>query len=188
MYPFVVKRLIDIAASSVCLFLLTPVMILVALAVYLQDFASPLFCQKRVGREEREFTIFKFRSMPVGTANVASNDAKKLEATWLGKIIRRTNLDELPQFFNILKGDMSLIGPRPSLPTQTNLIQLRRDQNVYRCRPGLTGWAQVNAYDDMPEIEKAKYDGEYAVRVSLWFDCKIVLMTLVYLTKKPPTY
>ena len=166
----------------------SPVMAVVAIFIYLQDFATPIFQQKRVGFGEEEFTIYKFRSMPINTAELASKDAGKIEATPFGKFIRRTNLDELPQLFNIFKGDMSLVGPRPSLISQTELIQLRRQKNVYVCKPGLTGWAQVNGYDDMPEDEKSDFDGEYANHVSFFFDCKIILRTFVYLTKAPPRY
>jgi len=97
-------------------------------------------------------------------------------------------MDELPQLFNILKGDMSLIGPRPSLPDQTELIEIRSRNGSYDCRPGLTGLAQVNSYDYMPVAEKAAFDGRYAARITFINDVKIVLKTLLYLTKKPPTY
>lgn len=184
----VLKRLIDIAASLAVIILLSPIMLILALLVKLQDGGPALFKQKRVGINGNEFWFFKFRSMPVATPNVESSDVKKLTVTPLGKIIRRTNLDELPQLFNILKGDMSLIGPRPPIPAQTRLVALRRENGALALRPGLTGWAQVNSYDFMPEEEKARFDGEYAERLSLWMDIRIVLKTLVYLTKKPPTY
>ncbi len=187
MYP-VFKRLIDIAASSVVILLLSPIMLVVALLVRLQDGGPAIFKQKRVGKNGREFLFFKFRSMPVTTPNVESSDVKKLTVTPLGKIIRRTNLDELPQLFNILRGDMSLIGPRPPIPSQSGLVALRRENGALALRPGLTGWAQVNSYDFMPEEEKARLDGEYAHRLSFGMDVEIVLKTLLYLTKKPPTY
>ena len=188
MYRHFAKRIIDIVASGLCLIVFSPIMAIIALLIYLQDFANPIFQQKRVGFGQGEFTIYKFRSMPINTTELASKDAGKIQATPFGSFIRRTNLDELPQLINIFRGDMSLVGPRPSLISQTELIKLRRQKNVYVCRPGLTGWAQVNGYDDMPEDEKSDFDGEYANGVSFWFDCKIILRTFVYLTKKPPRY
>jgi O-antigen biosynthesis protein WbqP len=126
--------------------------------------------------------------MPVNTANVSSEQVHLIKITLFGKFIRRTNIDELPQLINILKGDMSLIGPRPSLPNQTALIEIRSQNGTYDCRPGLTGLAQVNSYDYMPVEEKASWDGVYAGDITFMNDVKIVLKTLVYLTKKPPVY
>ncbi|MFB2118262.1 sugar transferase [Parapedobacter sp. 2B3] len=187
MYP-TLKRLIDIIASLGVILILSPVMLIIAVLVKLQDGGPALFKQKRVGRNGKEFIFLKFRSMPVATPNVESSDVKKLTVTPLGKVIRRTNLDELPQLFNILKGDMSLIGPRPPIPAQTGLVALRSENGALALRPGLTGWAQVNSYDFMPEEEKARFDGDYAQKLSLWMDIRVVLRTLVYLTKRPPTY
>ena len=111
-----------------------------------------------------------------------------LNVTSFGKFIRRTNIDELPQLVNVIKGDMSLIGPRPPIPTQHNLIALRRDNGSLKCKPGLSGLAQVNSYDFMPETEKAKLDGIYAQSISFVNDLSIIIKTLGYMTKKPPTY
>jgi len=111
-----------------------------------------------------------------------------IKITPFGKLIRRTNLDELPQFWNVLRGDMSFIGPRPPIPSQVNLIDLRKSNGSLMIKPGLTGWAQVNSYDNMPEEHKARFDGEYAKRISLKMDLLILLKTVVYFTKKPPTY
>ncbi len=97
-------------------------------------------------------------------------------------------MDELPQFFNVLKGDMSFIGPRPPIPSQENLIAMRRKNKSLFLKPGLTGWAQVNSYDNMPEDMKAKFDGEYVDRISLKMDLLILCKTVIYVTKKPPTY
>lgn len=170
------------------LIVLSPLLIIISIIVFLQDFGPIIFIQKRVGKDGHEFSFFKFRSMPVNAPIVESKDLNKITITPFGKIIRRTNLDEIPQLFNIIKGDMSLIGPRPPIPVQKTLIELRRSNGSLSLRPGLTGWAQVNSYDFMPEEEKAKFDGEYFQRFSFWFDCKILLKTFIYLTKKPPTY
>lgn len=126
--------------------------------------------------------------MPLNTANVPSSEVSKIKVTPFGKFIRRSNLDELPQLFNILKGDMSIIGARPGLPTQVALVAMRREENVYSARPGLTGLAQVNSYDNMPESEKAAWDGKYVSDITFVKDFRIILKTFVYLTKKPPTY
>ncbi|CAM1373360.1 Capsular polysaccharide synthesis protein [Tenacibaculum litopenaei] len=182
------KRVFDIVLA-VCLIIgLIPVYLVIGLIIYLQDFGTPIFKQIRVGKEGREFMFYKFRSMPLKTPNVESHEKDKLQITPFGKFIRRTNLDELPQFFNVLKGDMSFIGPRPPIPSQVNLIKLRRSNKALTLKPGLTGWAQVNSYDHMPEEEKAKFDGEYAEKVSLSMDLLILGKTVVYFTKKPPTY
>ena len=188
MYKTFFKRFIDIVASLGVLLALSWLLLITALIIKLQDGGSIFFIQKRVGRYKQTFDIMKFRSMPVNTANVSSDQIALIKITPFGKFIRRTNIDELPQLFNILKGDMSLIGPRPSLSNQTELIELRAKNGTYDCRPGLTGLAQVNAYDYMPIEEKAKFDGIYAKNITFLNDVKIVLKTLKYLTKKPPVY
>jgi O-antigen biosynthesis protein WbqP len=188
MYKFFFKRLIDIVASFLCILIFSPLFIILASIIYFQDFGTPLFKQKRVGLNEQEFIVFKFRSMPLNTANVVSSNVSEIKITPFGKFIRRFNLDELPQLFNILNGDMSLIGPRPSLMSQGILIELRRENKVYSSSPGLTGLAQVNAFDNMPDEKKAYWDGLYANNITFINDVKIILRTLIYLTKKPPTY
>lgn len=188
MYTLFFKRVIDIVSSFICIILFLPLFLLVGLIIYLQDRGNPFFKQKRVGQHEEAFTLFKFRSMPLNTANVPSSEVSKITITPFGKFIRRTNLDELPQLFNILFGDMSIVGPRPGISSQYELTELRRKKNVYTCKPGLTGLAQVNSYDNMPESEKAHWDGLYANNITFTQDFKIVLKTFVYLTKKPPTY
>lgn len=187
MYP-IVKRFFDVLLAVFLLVFLSPVLLLVAIIIKLQDGGPAIFRQKRIGRDGKEFLFFKFRSTPVSTPNVESHEIKKLQITPFGKFIRRTNLDELPQFYNVLKGDMSFIGPRPPIPTQIDLIEMRRRNGALSIQPGLTGWAQVNAYDGMSSEQKASFDGEYAQRLSLAIDLQILLKTIVYFTKKPPTY
>ncbi len=188
MYRFFFKRLIDFTASLCCIIFFSPIFIFLALIIYFQDQGTPIFKQKRVGLNEKEFVLLKFRSMPLNTSNVDSSKVSEIKITPFGKFIRRTNLDELPQLINILKGDMSLIGPRPSLFTQDELIALRRANGVYQCQPGLTGLAQVNAFDGMPDEKKVFWDSSYSNNITFINDVKIVLRTLIYLTKKPPTY
>lgn len=187
MFKFI-KRLFDILLAIFLILLLSPVFIIVGLIIKLQDGGPAIFKQERVGRNGDNFLFFKFRSMPVKTANVESHNTKELKITPFGTFIRRTNLDELPQFFNVLKGSMSFIGPRPPIPSQENLVNLRRSNGSLSLQPGLTGWAQVNSYDNMPEEKKAEFDGEYYSRFSMWMDIIILFKTVIYFTKKPPTY
>lgn len=186
-YP-AIKRVLDIIGALALLTVLSPLLLLIGLIIRLQDGGPAIFRQIRVGRNGTHFQFFKFRSMTTDTPNVESKVVAALKITPFGKFIRRTNIDELPQFINVLLGDMSFIGPRPPIPSQVNLVELRRNNGALSIRPGLTGWAQVNAYDGMPELDKATFDGYYAKHVSLWLDIWIVLKTIVYFTKKPPTY
>lgn len=187
MYKYI-KRIIDITASLSVVILLLPVILGMALIIYLHDLHNPIYSCKRVGKDAVPFSFHKFRSMHVDTPNVESHETDKIKITTFGKFIRRTNLDELPQLLNILKGEMSLIGPRPSLPSQTNLIRLRLESGAIQLKPGLTGWAQVNSYDNMADYEKASLDEYYLKNISFTLDIKIVIITLIYLTKKPPVY
>lgn len=182
------KRLFDILLAIGLIIGLIPIYFIIALIISAQDFGTPIFKQMRVGRGGKEFMFYKFRSMPLRTPNVESHQKDKLKITPFGKFIRRANLDELPQFFNVLKGDMSFIGPRPPIPSQRKLISMRRENRSLFLKPGLTGWAQVNSYDNMHEDVKANLDGEYAKRISFRMDLLILGKTVVYFTKKPPTY
>jgi len=182
------KRLFDILVSCIILSIFSPFWLIIALLVKLHDGGPIIFNQNRIGKDGVEFKFMKFRSMPMNTPNVVSTQTAVLKVTPIGKFIRRTNLDEIPQFINVLKGDMSIIGPRPSLPSQTSLLELRKQNGSIKLRPGLTGWAQVNAYDYMPEEEKARLDGEYYQKFGLWMDLRIILGTIKYFTKKPPVY
>jgi O-antigen biosynthesis protein WbqP len=188
LYRAIGKRLLDLALASLALVVLAPVLVLVAMAVRIEDGGPALFRQRRSGREGETFTLLKFRSMPVGSANLPSSAAHRLRVTRVGALIRRTNLDELPQLLNIVAGDMSLVGPRPALPSQAELLAFRRDNGAISCRPGLTGLAQVKSYDGMPVTLKAECDGEYARKMSLLLDCSIILRTFSYLTRRPPVY
>jgi len=182
------KRLFDIILAMFLLIILAPFYLIIATIIIIQDGGPAIFKQKRVGKSGEEFLFYKFRSMPLSAPNVESKDTDKLQITPFGKFIRRTNLDELPQFYNVLKGDMSFIGPRPPIPSQTELIELRRLNGSLQLRPGLTGWAQVNSYDGMSVSEKAKFDGEYSSKISIGFEILILFKTILYLTRKPPTY
>jgi O-antigen biosynthesis protein WbqP len=182
------KRLADIVGSSLSVLCLAPVFLLCALAIWLEDRGPAIFRQRRIGKGGREFVLFKFRSMPIGTRHVPSANAAALRTTRVGRLLRRTNIDELPQLLNVLKGDMSLVGPRPALPSQEDVIELRRENGSLLLRPGLTGLAQVKSYDGMPACEKVEWDGRYAEGISFLNDLKIVLGTFRYLLKPPPVY
>jgi O-antigen biosynthesis protein WbqP len=178
----------DIVLSLFSIVVLSPLLVTAALAIYFEDRGPFIFSQRRVGENETTFSLLKFRSMPINTGDVPSSQAKVLKITRVGKFIRRTNIDELPQLINIFRGEMSIVGPRPALPSQVDLIRLRRQAGAFGCRPGLTGLAQVNSCDGMPDIEKAKLDGMYSSKITFFQDVQIILKTFSYLLKPPPTY
>jgi len=187
-YQTVLKRVFDVASSGAALGVLSPLLAAVSLAIRLEDGGPALFRQVRVGQNDEPFEIYKFRSMPVDTENVSSDKATRVTITRIGAVIRRTNIDELPQLINILKGDMSVVGPRPAIPAQQRLCQLRRGSGAHRLKPGLTGLAQVNSYDGMPEDEKAEWDSRYAKGISLFGDLSLILRTVTYIMNRPPVY
>lgn len=182
------KRGLDVVGASMLLLLLAPLMLVVAVAVMVCDSGPALFRQHRVGRGGKLFTLWKFRSMPVATPDVPSAHAGALQTTAVGRIIRRTNIDELPQLLNIVVGDMSLVGPRPALPSQSELLAMRRERGVLAVRPGLTGLAQVCSYDGMPEAEKVRLEHDYVRSITLLGDVGILLRTVLYMLKPPPAY
>ncbi len=174
--------------AGMALVILSPLMLAVALLIKIGDPGPVIFRQQRTGAGGRQFTFYKFRSMPMNTGDIPSDRLGEVKMTTVGRFIRRTNVDELPQLWNIMKGDMSLVGPRPPLPNQIELIELRRANGALDCRPGLTGLAQVSSYDGMSVASKAELDGRYAARMSLREDVSIVLATFGYLLKPPPKY
>lgn len=184
MYERYLKRVLDVAFSLVALILLSPLFLLIAILVKLDSPGPVIFKQQRYGKDKVLFDIYKFRSMRTDTPHdVPTNDLHGARSyiTPLGKVLRKTSLDELPQLWNILKGDMSLIGPRPALWNQYDLMELRDKYGASGVRPGLSGWAQVNGRDYLSrDLEKkARRDAEYAHNISFSFDVKCFLLTLV---------
>lgn len=173
------KRVFDVVVVLVCLPLLGVPIILTALAVKLSSSGPVLYWSERVGRHNRIFKMPKFRSMRIDTPAVATHLLQNPDQ-WLspiGSFLRKSSLDELPQIWSILKGDMSFVGPRPALFNQDDLIALRTEKGVHELVPGLTGWAQVNGRDELPIPQKVLLDEEYLQRQSFLFDLKILWMT-----------
>lgn len=174
------KRLVDLllVAMGACL-LLVP-LLLVAVAIKLTSRGPVLYWSDRVGKGNRIFSMPKFRSMRTGTPTVATHllDAPDRYLTPIGGFLRRSSLDELPQLWSVIRGDMSLVGPRPALFNQEDLIALRTEKGVHTLLPGLTGWAQINGRDELPIAQKVELDAEYLDKKSLAFDAKIILLTI----------
>lgn len=181
-----VKRIADLLLSFTGLVLLMPLFLLISLCIKLDSKGPVIFKQKRVGKDETLFPIYKFRTMHEDTPKDMPThllERADKQITRVGKILRKTSLDELPQLINILLGHMSLVGPRPALWNQDDLIVARRALGVNKVRPGLTGWAQINGRDELPIEEKAELDAEYVNRMSVLFDLKILFLTLYKVIK-----
>ena len=174
------KRLFDMLFSGLLLLILSPFMLLIALTIVLTSKGSPLFLQKRVGKDKKLFTIFKFRTMYSNTAKDVPThllDDPNRFLTPIGKVLRKLSLDELPQLLNIFVGQMSFIGPRPALWNQDDLVKLRDRWGANNVRPGLSGWAQIHGRDELALPVKARYDGEYVEKMSFAFDLKCLVKT-----------
>ena len=180
------KRLFDLAVVLVAAVFLALPIVMTALAVRLTSLGPVLYWSDRVGRHNRIFKMPKFRSMRIDTPAVATHLLQNPEQwlTPIGSFLRKSSLDELPQLWSILRGDMSLVGPRPALFNQDDLIALRTDAGVHELVPGLTGWAQVNGRDELPIPDKVKLDAEYLQRCSFWFDLWILWLTLLKVLRR----
>ena len=179
------KRLFDFLMSLIAIIILSPVILIVALAVKFTSPGPMLFKQRRIGKDNIEFKIYKFRTMRIDTPNVPTHLLENPEQwiTPIGKFLRKTSLDELPQLFNILKGEMSIVGPRPALYNQLDLKEMRTQVGVHKLVPGLTGWAQINGRDEIPLSLKVNLDKEYLDRNNFFFDIKIIFMTVLSVLK-----
>ena len=181
MYQKYAKRLIDLLLSACAIVVLSPVYLLICIAIVADDPGPVFFRQKRVGIHKTHFLILKFRTMKVSTpkdvpTHLLENPEQYI--TRVGKFLRRTSLDELPQIFQIFTGKMAIIGPRPALWNQFDLIAERDKYGANDVRPGLTGWAQINGRDELPIDVKARFDGEYVENLSFAFDCKCFFGTI----------
>ncbi|HEL1601809.1 TPA: sugar transferase [Streptococcus suis] len=185
MYP-ILKRVIDMVFSCLAIVVLSPVLLLIAIAIKLDSKGPVLFKQKRVGKNKTHFMIYKFRSMYVDApSDMPTHLLKDPTAmiTKVGAFLRKTSLDELPQLFNIFKGEMAIVGPRPALWNQYDLIEERDKYRANDIRPGLTGWAQINGRDELEIDEKSKLDGYYVQNMSLGLDIKCFFGTFLSVAK-----
>jgi O-antigen biosynthesis protein WbqP len=181
-----VKRLFDLIIAAISVVILIIPFTMVWVAIRLTSAGPVLYWSDRVGQRNSIFRMPKFRSMRVGTPAVATHllNDPNVYLTPIGSFLRKSSLDELPQLWSILKGDMSFVGPRPALFNQDDLIVLRTEAGVDKLLPGLTGWAQVNGRDELPVPQKVALDVEYMQRQSLWFDIKIMWMTVLKVLKR----
>ena len=186
MYQKYGKRFVDVVLSGCGIVLLAPVYLLIAAAIKMDDPGPVFFRQKRVGIHKSHFQILKFRTMKMETpkdmpTHLLENPEQYI--TRVGKFLRKASLDELPQIFQIFTGEMSIIGPRPALWNQFDLIEERDKYGANDVRPGLTGWAQINGRDELPIDVKARLDGEYVEKLSFLFDCKCFFGTITSVLK-----
>ena len=172
------KRAFDVFACGLFLLFFWPILLIVIIAVRLQSPGPAIFKQVRVGKDGRPFTCYKLRTMYSGTANLPTHEVQASSVTALGEHLRRYKVDELPQLCNVLIGDMSLVGPRPCLPSQTALVEARRHLGVLEVRPGITGLAQVNGIDMSDANRLAEVDAQYVRTQSLIGDFRLILATL----------
>ncbi|WP_033540982.1 sugar transferase [Planococcus sp. CAU13] len=185
MFP-VSKRICDIVISLIVIVALIPVFLLLSICIKLDSPGPVLFRQKRIGKGKKEFYILKFRTMKMDTPDdIPTHLLNNPEAyiTRVGKLLRKTSLDELPQIINILRGEMSIVGPRPALWNQYDLIAEREKYRANEVLPGLTGLAQVSGRDELPIVVKAKFDGEYVEKQGFRLDFKILVMTVICVLK-----
>lgn len=191
MYKTFVKRLIDIVLSFIGTVVLIPFFVIIGIIIYIDNPGPIFFEQERVGKDNSRFKLHKFRSMKVETPDLPTHMLQNPEQyiTRVGKIIRKFSIDELPQVCDILMGAMTIIGPRPALPSQEDLIAERDKYGANNVKPGLTGWAQINGRDELPIDVKAKFDGEYVEKLNcggftaFFMDCKCFLGTILKVLK-----
>ena len=179
------KRTMVIVSSLVGLILLSPLFLLVAILIKLDSKGPIIFKQIRIGKNSKPFYIYKFRSMKIDAPNLSTEEFINASdfTTKVGKFIRKTSIDELPQLVNILKGDMSIVGPRPVIEREVRLLEIRKECNVDSILPGITGLAQINGRDNIDDYEKVKYDFEYLSKRNLVLDIKIIINTVLKVAK-----
>ncbi len=183
------KRILDILLTLMAVMLLSPFLLLTYLIVKLSSEGPALYWSQRVGQHNQLFSMPKFRSMRIGTPQIATHLMNQQSnpnsyLTPVGSFIRKTSLDELPQLFSVLKGDMSVVGPRPALFNQGDLITLRTEKGVHILKPGITGWAQINGRDEIPIPQKVALDVYYLENQSILLDIKIVVLTAIKVLRR----
>ncbi len=186
MYAKFFKRLIDIVLSGIGLLILALPMLIIAIIIKCEDPGPVIFKQKRVGNHKKNFNLYKFRSMKMDTPHDMPTHMLENPEQYILKVggfLRKTSIDELPQLWNIFKGDMSIIGPRPALWNQDDLVAERDKYGANDVKPGLTGWAQINGRDELEIPVKAKLDGEYVEKIGFLFDCKCFFGTITSVLK-----
>lgn len=184
-----IKRLFDIALVLASLIILIPLALITYILVKITSKGPALYWSQRVGVNNQLFSMPKFRSMKINTPALATHIMNQQAnpnqyLTPVGSFIRKSSLDELPQLWSVLKGDMSIVGPRPALFNQDDLISLRTEHHVHTLKPGITGWAQVNGRDEIPIPQKVELDAYYLKNQSFWLDCYIILLTVVKVIKR----
>lgn len=180
------KRFFDVVISLFGLIILSPLLLLTAVVIFIDDGLPVVFRQERVGKDSKHFTIYKFRTMKKDTRSAATGELHESDEqiTKSGRILRKTSVDELLQLVNVLNGTMSIVGPRPLIPEEEEIHALREQYGVYKVRPGVTGWAQVNGRDALDDETKALYDKEYVEKQSIVFDIKILIKTVMVVLKR----
>lgn len=180
------KRIFDFTVSLLLIIILLPIFLIIGIIIAIDAGNPVIYRQYRVGKDNKLFYIYKFRTMRKGTPLAATSDLTEAEKyiTKSGRFLRKTSLDELPQLFNVLAGDMSFVGPRPLIPEEKEIRQLRKEYNVYSVRPGITGLAQVNGRDMLSDEEKALFDKEYVDKQSIKLDIKIMFKTVMVVLKR----
>ena len=180
------KRLFDLLVSLLIFIVFLPIFVLLCIAIVSTSKGSPFHCSKRIGKDDRLFIMWKFRTMHLNTPQVATHlvDDPSLYLIPLGRFLRKFSLDELPQLLNVIKGDMSIVGPRPSLFNQDDQIKLRMELGVNKLLPGITGWAQVNGRDEISIQKKVAYDKWYLDNYSFSLDLRIIYLTFIQVIKK----
>lgn len=181
----ILKTTVDTVVSLLMLLILLPVLLIIALVIRLDSKGPAIYKQNRVGKSGKSFVMWKFRTMYTDTPVLSTEDMQKQSFdpyTGVGKFLRKTSIDEIPQLVNVLMGQMSLIGPRPALPTQDDVNSLRESAGVHKLKPGMTGLAQVMGRDELPADQKVAYDSEYLQKMSFCFDLKIIYLTFSAVT------
>lgn len=186
MYGRFFKRVVDIIFALILLMVFIVPMLIIGIAIKFSDSGTPFFLQTRYGRGDKTFTLMKFRTMSIGSPIVANSEFHDMDnyVTPLGKFLRETSLDEIPQIFNVIRGEMSFVGPRPLADTDFEVVEMRSKNGANSVRPGITGLAQVKGRNKLSNSEKAQYDGQYAKNISLLLDVKVVFLTVYKVLKR----